>query len=82
MRPISQLRGIFTGDFGEAAGAQLGDDNPNLSSPVIAGLRDEGQADDTRWQRRNPSARRSTPITADSVSLQARTEPQAECMLT
>ena len=35
----------------------------------------------TRWQRRDLSARRYVYIWADGVYLQARMEPQAECML-
>jgi len=34
-----------------------------------------------RWQRRDLSARRYVCIRADGVYLQARMEPQAECML-
>ncbi|NPD69988.1 IS256 family transposase, partial [Acetobacteraceae bacterium] len=75
------LRGVSMGDFQEALGALLGRDAPNLSPSVIARLRDEWQADYTRWQRRDLSARRSVYIWANGVYLQARMEPQAECML-
>ncbi|WP_424140665.1 transposase, partial [Roseomonas chloroacetimidivorans] len=56
--PILYLRGVSMGDFGEALGALLGRDAPNLSPSVIARLRDEWQADYARWQRRDLSARR------------------------
>jgi putative transposase len=79
--PILYLRGVSMGDFQEALGALLGRDAPNLSPSVIARLRDEWQADYTRWQRRDLSARRYVYIWADGVYLQARMEPQAECML-
>jgi len=79
--PILYLRGISMGDFGEALGALLGKGAPNLSPSVIARLRDEWQADYARWQRRDLSARRYVYIWADGVYLQARMEPQAECML-
>ena len=53
-------------------------DAPNLSPSVIARLRGEWEADYSRWQRRDLSARRYVYIWADGVYLQARMEPQAE----
>lgn len=79
--PILYLRGISTGDFQEALAALLGKDAPNLSPSVIARLKGEWQAEYERWQRRDLSARRYVYIWADGVYLQARMEPQAECML-
>jgi putative transposase len=79
--PILYLRGVSMGDFQEALSALLGKDAPNLSPSVIARLRGEWEADYTRWQRRDLSARRYVYIWADGVYLQARMEPQAECML-
>ena len=79
--PILYLRGVSMGDFQEALGALLGKEAPNLSPSVVARLRDEWQADHTRWQRRDLSARRYVYVWADGIYLQARMEPQAECML-
>ena len=79
--PILYLRGISMGDFQEALGALLGKEAPNLSPSVIARLRGEWEADYARWQRRDLSARRYVYVWADGVYLQARMEPQAECML-
>lgn len=79
--PILYLRGVSMGDFQEALGALLGKDAPNLSPSVIARLRGEWEADYAHWQRRDLSARRYVYIWADGVYLQARMEPQAECML-
>ena len=79
--PILYLRGVSMGDFQEALAALLGRDAPNLSPSVIARLRGEWEADYVRWQRRDLSARRYVYIWADGVYLQARMEPQAECML-
>ncbi len=79
--PILYLRGVSMGDFQEALGALLGKEAPNLSPSVVARLRGEWEADYTRWQRRDLSARRYVYIWADGVYLQARMEPQAECML-
>jgi len=79
--PILYLRGVSMGDFQEALGALLGKDAPNLSPSVIARLRGEWEADYARWQPRDLSARRYVYVWADGVYLQARMEPQAECML-
>ena len=79
--PVLYLRGVSMGDFQEALGALLGKDAPNLSPSVIGRLRDEWEADYARWQRRDLSARRYVYVWADGVYLQARMEPQAECML-
>ena len=79
--PVLYLHGVSMGDFQEALGTLLGRDAPNLSPSVVARLRDEWQADYTRWQRRDLSARRYVYVWADGIYLQARMEPQAECML-
>ena len=79
--PVLYLRGISTGDFEEALTALLGKDAPNLSPGVISRLTASWQEDYDRWQRRDLSARRYVYIWADGVYLQARMEPQAECML-
>jgi putative transposase len=79
--PILYLRGVSTGDFQEALAALLGKDAPNLSPAVIARLKGEWEADYARWQRRDLSARQYVYVWADGVYLQARLEPQAECML-
>lgn len=79
--PILYLRGVSMGDFQEALAALLGKEAPNLSPSVIGRLRSEWEADYARWQRRDLSARRYVYVWADGVYLQARMEPQAECML-
>jgi putative transposase len=79
--PILYLRGISAGDFQEALAALLGKDAPNLSPSVIARLKAEWEVEYARWQRRDLSARRYVYVWVDGVYLQARMEPQAECML-
>jgi transposase-like protein len=48
---------------------------------VIARLKGEWEDEYQRWQKRDLSARRYVYVWADGVYLQARMEPQAECML-
>jgi putative transposase len=79
--PVLYLRGVSTSDFQEALAALLGKKAPNLSPSVIARLKSDWQADYERWQQRDLSARRYVYLWADGVYLQARLEPQAECML-
>ena len=79
--PVLYLRGISTGDFQEALSAILGADAPNLSPGVIARLTAGWQEEYDRWQGRDLSARRYVYIWADGVYLQARMEPEAECIL-
>ena len=79
--PVLYLRGVSMGDFQEALGALLGKEAPNLSPSVIARLRGEWEAEHVRWQQRDLSARRYVYLWADGIYLQARMEPQAECML-
>jgi putative transposase len=78
--PVLYLRGVSSGDFQEALAALLGKDAPNLSPAVLARLKTEWEADHARWRRRDRSARRYVYLWAGGVYLQARMEPQAECM--
>jgi putative transposase len=79
--PVLYLRGVSTGDFQEALAALLGKDAPNLSPSVITRLKSAWQVEYERWQGRDLSARRYVYLWADGIYLQARMEPQAECML-
>ena len=79
--PALYLRGISTGDFQEALSAILGANAPNLSPGVISRLTAGWQEEYDRWQHRDLSARRYVYIWADGVYLQARMEPEAECIL-
>ena len=79
--PVLYLRGVSMGDLQEALTALLGPEAPNLSPGVIPRLIEVWQEEYDRWQRRDLSARRYAYIWADGVYLQARMEPEAECIL-
>src|SRR5271154_2167135 len=79
--PTLYLRGVSAGDFQEALTALLGADAPNLSPAVIARLKSGWEDEYRQWQRRDLSGRQYVYVWADGVYLQARMEPQAECML-
>ena len=48
---------------------------------MIGRLKSDWEDDDRRWQASDLSARRYVYVWADGVDLQARMEPQAECIL-
>lgn len=79
--PILYLRGISSGDMQEALVALLGKDAPNLSPAVLARLKASWQEEFARWKTRDLSARRYVYIWADGVYLQARMEPDKQCIL-
>jgi putative transposase len=79
--PALYLRGISSGDMQEALAALLGKDAPNLSPAVLARLKADWQADYERWKTRDLSARRYVYIWADGVYLQARMDPDKQCIL-
>jgi transposase-like protein len=56
-------------------------DAPNLSPAVLARLKAGWQEDYERWKKRDLSARRYVYIWADGVYLQARMEPDKQCIL-
>jgi transposase-like protein len=79
--PVLYLRGVSTGDFQEALAALLGAEARNLSPGAIARLAAGWQDEYDHWRERDLSARRYVYIWADGVYLQARMEPEAECIL-
>ena len=79
--PALYLRGVSTGDFQDVLTALLDKDAPDLSPSVIGRLKSDWEDDYQRWQASDLSARRYVYVWADGVYLQARMEPQAECIL-
>ena len=79
--PILYLKGISTGDFGDALAALLGKDAPGLSASNIARLKDIWADEHKAWEKRDLSAKHYVYIWADGIHLQARLEDQAQCIL-
>lgn len=79
--PVLYLRGISTGDFGEALSALLGKDAPNLSASTIARLKDGWSEEHRKWSARDLSAKRYVYVWADGIHVQARLEEEAQCIL-
>jgi transposase-like protein len=79
--PWLYLKGISTGDFGEALAALLGVDAPGLAASTIGRLKalwwDEYEA----WRKRDLSARRYVYFWADGVYFSPRMEHDKQCVL-
>ena len=79
--PWLYLKGISTGDFGEALAALLGAAAPGLSASTIARLKEVWQADLDHWQRRDLKARRTVYFWADGVYFSPRLDQDRQCIL-
>jgi putative transposase len=79
--PILYLKGISTGDFGEALAALLGKDAGGLSASTVARLKEAWSEEHTRWSRRDLSAKRYVYFWVDGIHVQARLEDEAQCLL-
>ncbi len=80
--PILYLKGVSTGDFGEALAALLGQDAGGLSASSIARLKEAGGLDEhARWRDRDLSAKRYVYVWADGIYVQARLEDDAQCLM-
>ena len=77
--PVLYLRGISMGNFQEALAAILGK-TANLSPDVVSRLAGEWQQEYDRWQPRSLGPAVCLHL-GGRCHLQARMEPQAECML-
>ena len=79
--PWLYLKGISTGDFGDALAALLGSDAPGLSATTIARLKATWTEDYERWQRRDLSARRYVYFWVDGIYFQPRLDHDRQCLL-
>jgi putative transposase len=79
--PWLYLKGVSTGQFGEALAALLGPDAPGLSASTVRRLTESWQEEHARWQRRDLSARRYVYLWADGVYFTPRLEHERQCLL-
>ena len=75
--PWLYLKGISTGQFGEALAALLGPEAPGLSASTVRRLTEGWQEEHARWQRRDLSARRYVYLWADGVYFTPRLRARA-----
>jgi len=79
--PWLYLKGISTGDFGEALAALLGPDAGGLTSSTISRLKADWWAEYERWCRRDLSAKRYVYFWGDGVYFKPRMDADKQCML-
>jgi len=79
--PWLYLKGVSTGQFGEALAALLGPDAPGLSASTVRRLTESWQEEHARWQKRDLSARRYIYLWADGVYFTPRLEHERQCLL-
>jgi putative transposase len=79
--PWLYLKGVSTGQFGEALTALLGADAPGLSAATIRRLTEVWQDEHLRWQERDLSVRRYVYLWADGVYFTPRLDHDRQCIL-
>ena len=82
--PWLYLKGISTGDFGEALQSLLGENAKGLSPNVIVGLKEKWSKEYEEWSRRDLNDKEYVYIWADGIHANVRLEcPESkkQCML-
>ena len=79
--PWLYLKGISTGDFGEALAALLGSTAPGLAASTIIRLKAAWWDEYEVWRRRDLSARRHVYFWADGVYFSPRMDRDKQCVL-
>ncbi len=81
MLPVLYLKGLSTGDFGEALEALLGKDAKGLSASTISRLKQSWEEEYTAWCTRDLSHKRYVYIWADGVHFHVRSNDAHACVL-
>ena len=79
--PWLYLKGISTGEFGEALSALLGANAAGLSASTVSRLKETWEQEHGGWQQRDLSEKRYVYFWADGVYPQARMESPNPCLL-
>jgi putative transposase len=79
--PWLYLKGVSTGQFGEALAALLGSDAPGLSAATVRRLTESWQEEHERWRQRDLSTRRFVYLWADAVYFTPRLDHDRQCLL-
>ena len=79
--PWLYLKGISTGEFGEALTALLGHDAPGLSAGTISRLKAAWQHDHARWERRDLGSTQYVYLWVDGIHFGVRLEEANQCIL-
>ncbi len=79
--PWLYLKGISTGDFGEALSALLGKNAPGLSASTISRLKETWSDELKQWQQRSLKGKEYVYFWVDGIHFGARLEDASQCML-
>ena len=79
--PWLYLKGISTGDFGEALQSILGRDVPGLSASTITRLKSTWERDYRDWSKRSLAGKQYVYVWADGVHFNIRLEEDRQCIL-
>ncbi len=79
--PWLYLKGISTGDFGEALQSLLGRDVPGLSASTITRLKGTWEGDYRDWSKRSLEGKQYVYVWADGVHFNIRLEEDRQCIL-
>ena len=79
--PWLYLKGISTGDFGEALQSILGRDVPGLSASTITRLKKVWEEEYQDWSRRSLKGKQYVYLWADGVHFNIRLEEDRQCIL-
>lgn len=79
--PWLYLKGISTGDFGEALAALVGPQAAGLSAATITRLLTAWQEEYTDWNRRSLAGKQYVYIWADGIHFNIRLEEDRQCIL-
>jgi putative transposase len=79
--PALYLRGVSTGDFGEALEAILGPQAPGLSATNIVRLKEVWKQDYEAWRQRDMRGKRYVYIWADGIYFNVRLDDERACIL-
>lgn len=79
--PWLYLRGISTGDFGQALEALVGANAKGLSANVVTRLSESWQREHEEWSHRDLSEREYIYVWADGIYFNIRLEEDRQCIL-
>ncbi len=79
--PWMYLKGISTGDFGEALAALLGPDAPGLSAGTIGRLKEIWRTEQARWEQRSLAYKQYVYLWVDGIHFGVRLEAANQCVL-
>ena len=79
--PWLYLKGISTGDFGEALATLLGPDAAGLSANVVVKLKAQWEVEYADWNRRSLEGKEYVYLWVDGIHFNVRLEDDRQCIL-